>query len=130
MKSIVIYDYDTGIIKRVVNCPDDNVNLQLDAGEAVVEGFADDSKQMVVDGQIVDKDAPGDAEKNAQALHKLRKMRNDMLKQCDWTILADAPLTTYKKGLWKTYRQTLRDLPETYEDITNINQVDFPEAPN
>lgn len=130
MKTVVIYDFDTGVIKRVVNCPDNNVNLQLEAGEAVVEGFADDSKQMVVDGQIVDKDAPSDEEKNTQALHKLRKMRNDMLKQCDWTVLVDSPLTTYKKGLWRTYRQALRDLPDNNSDITNINQVDFPDPPN
>ena len=39
---------------------------------------------------------------------KIRQQRNDKLKECDWTQVADAPVD---KTVWATYRQALRDLP-------------------
>lgn len=41
----------------------------------------------------------------------LRARRNDMLSDCDWTQLADAPLTDAQKTAWAAYRQELRDVP-------------------
>lgn len=40
-----------------------------------------------------------------------RKQRNSMLSDCDWTQLADAPLTEQQKANWIAYRQLLRDVP-------------------
>jgi hypothetical protein len=37
----------------------------------------------------------------------VRSQRNQMLKDCDWTQLADSPVN---KKAWATYRQALRDL--------------------
>ena len=51
---------------------------------------------------------------------KLREERNKLLSSCDWTQLADAPLTNEEKQLWIDYRQSLRDLPENVEDINNV----------
>ena len=42
---------------------------------------------------------------------ELRRIRNRMLLECDWTQLSNAPLTDEKKKEWETYRQALRDLP-------------------
>jgi hypothetical protein len=41
----------------------------------------------------------------------LRAKRNELLSECDWTQVADAPLTEEKRKAWKAYRQALRDLP-------------------
>jgi len=41
-----------------------------------------------------------------------RSRRDYLLSICDWTQLADAPLTTTEKSAWKKYRQDLRDVPE------------------
>lgn len=41
-----------------------------------------------------------------------RKHRNSLLASCDWTQLADAPLTETEKAAWVAYRQALRDVPE------------------
>lgn len=41
---------------------------------------------------------------------EVREKRNQLLKACDWTVLADSPLTTAKKTEWKTYRTALRDI--------------------
>ena len=40
----------------------------------------------------------------------VRADRDKRLAACDWTVLADSPLTTAKKTEWKTYRQALRDI--------------------
>ena len=40
-----------------------------------------------------------------------RKERDEKLTACDWTQLADSPLTDEQKTSWATYRQSLRDVP-------------------
>ena len=40
----------------------------------------------------------------------VRVLRDSKLAACDWTVLADSPLTTAKKTEWKTYRTALRDI--------------------
>lgn len=41
----------------------------------------------------------------------VRPKRDYLLTKCDWTQLADSPLTTDMRSQWSTYRQSLRDLP-------------------
>lgn len=53
----------------------------------------------------------------------MRKTRNGLLAQCDWTQLPDAQCN---KEVWATYRQALRDFPATWE---TAETADFPEAP-
>ena len=55
-----------------------------------------------------------------------RETRNELLAESDWTQFNDSPLTTAKKTKWKTYRQSLRDLPAS-EDWPNVT---FPEEPS
>jgi hypothetical protein len=54
------------------------------------------------------------ATKDADQAKSIRSSRNDKLKECDWTQVADAPVD---KVLWATYRQELRDIS---------SQVGFP----
>jgi hypothetical protein len=44
------------------------------------------------------------------AMAQIRGQRNQLLKDCDWTQIADC---TADKTAWATYRQALRDLPST-----------------
>jgi hypothetical protein len=46
----------------------------------------------------------------------IRTQRNQMLKDTDWTQVADAPVD---KAAWATYRQALRDIT-TQADPFNI----------
>ena len=39
--------------------------------------------------------------------------RNNKLSACDWPQTADSPLSDSKKAEWATYRQALRDIPNT-----------------
>jgi hypothetical protein len=54
-----------------------------------------------------------------------RSVRNKLLSECDWTQVPDAPLTEEKRAEWRTYRQALRDLPDT----TDIANPQFPQPP-
>lgn len=63
-------------------------------------------------------------------LTSLLTYRNKGLKESDWTQLPDVSLSDYEKGLWKKYRQSLRDITEDYNWYTNnFFLVDFPINP-
>jgi len=53
----------------------------------------------------------------------MRAIRNDLLKESDWTQLPDA---TCDRQAWATYRQALRDFPATW---TPGPEADFPDTP-
>lgn len=54
------------------------------------------------------------AERTRQQSADIREQRNQMLTNCDWTQLPDAPVD---QAAWASYRQDLRDI---------TNQVEFP----
>lgn len=49
---------------------------------------------------------------------KLRAKRNQLLEQTDKTQLPDFPITTQIRGLYRQYRQYLRDITKLYNDQT------------
>ncbi len=51
---------------------------------------------------------------------EFRTERNRRLAACDWTQLADAPLSEEKKALWVLYRRLLRALPLAGDDPAGI----------
>ena len=53
----------------------------------------------------------------------MRKVRDSMLKESDWTQVADSPVD---RQAWATYRQALRDFPATW---TESPEADFPDTP-
>lgn len=48
-----------------------------------------------------------------EVMDDLRARRDGLLFACDWTQLPDAPLTEAQRAQWRTYRQALREVPET-----------------
>jgi hypothetical protein len=48
------------------------------------------------------------AQKDAERATNIRNLRTQLLKDCDWTQIADS---TADKTAWATYRQGLRDVP-------------------
>ena len=50
----------------------------------------------------------------------IRNKRNQLLAASDWTQFRDSPLTTEKQDEWAAYRHSLRDLPSTVTDPTNV----------
>lgn len=56
----------------------------------------------------------------------VRDIRNELLKECDWTQLPDSPLINQKQTEWQIYRQSLRDIT-TQQSPFNINWPTPPE---
>lgn len=62
-----------------------------------------------------------------KAWKDLRSRRDGLLSLSDWTQLPDNPLTDAQRAEAVTYRQSLRDFPETCQDP--LNAV-WPETPS
>ena len=60
---------------------------------------------------------------NDRALGILRRQRNQLLEESDWRAVSDLTMS----DAWKTYRQTLRDLPANTADPNNVT---WPEEPS
>ena len=69
---------------------------------------------------------------NAEPMRLLRAERNRLLTACDWRASSDLSLST----AWKTYRQSLRDLPASAspkldsDGNLDMSSVTFPTAPS
>ncbi len=69
----------------------------------------------------------GDVELEAKMMwKKIRKERNQLLKDSDYTMLKDYP-TTVSEQEWTTYRQSLRDIPQTFSNPDDVTYPDKPE---
>jgi hypothetical protein len=66
-----------------------------------------------------------------QPTQDVRKLRDYILKDTDWTQLPDVPLTPEQKTAWATYRQALRDITEGLDlTLEDYSHVVFPTPPN
>lgn len=66
------------------------------------------------------------------SIYRLRQERNILLKDSDWSMMSD--LILENKAEWITYRQALRDMPETLPSVQtdmagNLVDVVFPVKP-
>ena len=59
----------------------------------------------------------------------VRMIRNNKISVTDWTQVVDSPLTDIKKAEWAVYRQALRDIPESYSDVTSFDDIIWPIQP-
>jgi hypothetical protein len=82
----------------------------------------DEAAKTVANDQV-----QADADALANSWDRFRRERDALLVSSDWSQGNDSPLTDEVKTSWATYRQELRDLPETYS--SDPNAVVWPEAP-
>jgi len=62
----------------------------------------------------------------------VKSERTRRLYSCDWTQVADAPLTAEQKTSYATYRQQLRDFPPTVDmssEPTDVQSLSWPVEP-
>ena len=79
-----------------------------------------------VDGEVV-KEPEDDSmlpTKKDVDLDNLRRERNRLIADTDWTQNEDIPQQT--RDIWKPYRQSLRDITEQYK---NLEEAVFPTLP-
>ena len=79
---------------------------------------------IVVDTNPPPRPVPTQAELDEMDLNTLRGYRNGLLSQSDWMANSDSPAMTDE---WKTYRQALRDITNTYK---NEREVVWPTPPS
>ncbi len=72
----------------------------------------------MTDDEVAEREAWRDAAD--QDLGKVRSERNVLLAKCDWTQVADSPLTDEKKAEWATYRDELRDYPAQSNRVSTL----------
>ena len=97
-----------------------------------IERVAQDSMPTLIDGKWVigwtiyaKEQEQIDRETEAEA-DAIRARRNDLLAKCDWTVLADSPLTEEKRAEWLSYRQALRDISA----VEGFPYIDLPNDPD
>lgn len=56
---------------------------------------------------------------------EIREHRSELLKECDWVVLSDSPITGSVLDSWKNYRQGLRDITSQ----TNPFNIIWPAQP-
>ena len=62
----------------------------------------------------------------AEAMKLLRKERNILLSETDWIIIKSQETGVAMSDAWKTYRQSLRDLPANSTPSLDVNyDLDF-----
>lgn len=123
MKHYSIYNISTGLIHtQGQSSLDDLSDIVLNSGDGILEGEHDRATQKIVDGAAVSY--------TPDFWPKVRRDRDLLLTESDWTQVADTPLTDSKKAEWATYRQALRDVPATNSSVTNIDNVVWPTEPS
>ena len=60
----------------------------------------------------------------------VRKERDMLLAVCDWTQVADSPLSTQDKADWAMYRNQLRNFPQWNSSVTDWDALNWPVPPN
>jgi len=84
------------------------------------------ARQKVVNGVYYDLTAEEEAELDARAeaadldMNMVRGQRDGQLRGSDWTQLGDAALGDHTAEEWATYRQSLRDIPQTYDRVSEV----------
>ena len=88
------------------------------------DAWDDDGNQITIDESAVTTKI---AEiETAQPLNEVRTIRNAKLAETDWEIVMHKEKGTNIPTALKTYRQSLRDITDTY---TSLDDVVWPEKP-
>jgi len=119
-----IYNISTGLITTQGSSTHltDLSDILLESGEGIIQGHYDRATQKIVDGVVTSY--------TADILPEVRRKRNTLLSESDWTQMSDSPLSASKKTEWVTYRQTLRDMPTAQSSVTDIDNITWPTKPS
>ena len=137
MKTYIKYKLDTGQIVQTGTHP--NPMQLTDELHGVLLGQANDATHYVCDGELVELPVQPTTQhtwdgtswvdtRSAYDIHtalmeRVRAERDRLLKQSDWTQVADAPVD---QEAWRIYRQALRDITAS---VTTEEDIVWPTQP-
>lgn len=93
--------------------PDDLIEITADQHQALLNALNMDGKEIYIDGGVIKTRRPV----KVITWNDVRVQRNRLLNGSDYTQMPDWP---GDKAAWATYRQTLRDIPQTYSDPNDV----------
>ncbi len=94
-----------------------------------LDGTTTDTPDIVNEQQDLAEKLSGWEIANNEEMNQLRKQRDQLLLECDWTQGADSPLDSTAKTAWATYRQKLRDLTSLANAPNHFLDSEWPIAP-
>ena len=112
-------------IIKIIHGNEETLSLNINEGETSVEGKFTDEYYYVKNNELkqypTKPDYPvkfrADTEQwvtdDDLALNIFRQERNERLAASDWTHATDSPLSDSQKQSFSTYRQNLRDMPQS-----------------
>ena len=109
---------------QAIKTGEDCVEITQSQYDQIKDGWAASESGGVV---TVTEPAEWLENKTNEAWRKIRKERNQLLKDSDYIMVSDAPITAEKKEEWTTYRQSLRDIPQTFSNPDDVTYPDKPE---
>lgn len=124
-----VYNIDSGLITRRLVTDEESVQTLLREGESYISGHYNDNAYMIKGGKIVSR-AEDMGKLRQEIAFELRVLRNEMLRESDWTQMPDAPISAAEKAQWAAYRQSLRDVPQNNPSIERIEDITWPSKPN
>jgi hypothetical protein len=94
--------------------------------------YSINANQVIETYNLIQKEIEEVVSKTREELfYALREIRNNKLKESDWTQLQDVSsnFIAEEKRKWNNYRQKLRNLPKQYEDVdfNKIEEIVWPE---
>ena len=113
-------------IGRRVDYQSGEVNIQIDSdGTRIVEWNITSHKEPT-QSQLDALESDADELETEYKLNAVRSVRNQKLAETDWEIVMHKEKGTNIPTVLKTYRQSLRDITDTY---TSLDDVVWPEKP-
>ena len=106
---IIVFDPNDGTIlysgtfDPALNVASNHDYLDVADGTIVLNKKVNTATRTLIDAPII-----------GLSWQKIRAIRFDLLKSTDWAVLPDSPLNETQVVLAQSYRQTLRDITDTF----------------
>lgn len=131
MKHYILYYTSTGDISTQLTMTEKTLQrtMQSNPDLSYMEGTVSDVNKYKIN---VSTDIPFIENKPEPIINitkHIREVRTKLLQISDWTQAADSPLSDAKKSEWATYRQQLRDMPDTCSNCATVDDITWPTKP-
>ena len=102
-----VYNTDTGKIRAQYSSEKLAV-AELRDGESYLVAECDMTRCLIVNGEVEQQPLPP-----FDYMYLARVLRDRYLQESDWTQVIDNQLSADTRATWASYRQSLRDFPQT-----------------